>query len=50
MLNWFVAGKRAGIIRKPGEYGQGEEKSERPEALGHSEIPREPTGANRSVR
>src|ERR1700737_834982 len=37
--NLVMAGKRCRISRKRGEHGQGEETSQRPEALVHSVVP-----------
>ena len=38
-LNLLVAGERYRIIRKHGEHGEGEEASQRPEALVHPVVP-----------
>src|SRR6266852_6306393 len=47
--NLLVAGERECIARKRGKHGQGGKTSQRPEALVHSVIPREPTGMSHEI-
>jgi hypothetical protein len=49
VMNMLVAGARGRIIRKRREQGEGEETSQRPEALVHSMILREPTDTNHEI-
>jgi hypothetical protein len=48
-LNLFVAGERRRITGKRGEHGQGDDASQRPQALVHSVIPREPNGMSHEI-
>jgi hypothetical protein len=49
LLNFLVAGERYRVIRKRGDHGEREETSQRPEALVHSVILREPIGTNHEI-
>jgi hypothetical protein len=49
VFNLVMARERDRVSRKRGEHGQGEETSQRPQALVHSVVPREPTGTNHEI-
>src|ERR1700726_1053249 len=49
VVSLLMAGGGWRIGRKSGEHGQGKETSQRPQALVHSMVPREPAGTNHVI-